>query len=749
MASRLVVLMVGFIAAPVHLPADTFREEIRPVLATYCQACHAPESENRLRFLSAEEASDVAANPGVWRNVAMQLRNRTMPPTGPEPSEMERMRVAAWIDQTLRATACNLGEYAAPVAPRRLNRTEYENTVRDLFGRRIEIAESFPVDGSGGEGFDNNAETLFFSPLLTERYLEVTDLVLDQVIVTPPLGRALIASDLLPDREADEHESVEMRPGDSVSHDLSFYEDGEYEIHAWIRSPPVDENPVADILVDGTSVTRLRFGWSAAQAAQSRTSVTLNSGVHTVTFSVRGDSPSLRLVSLDINQMRDEPEPSILAAHFRLFGSEPGQTVLVPRRAARRLLTSFMEKAYRRPLQAQEESRFLALFDKAVERGDPYEAAVRLAMKAVMVSADFLFRLESIPEAEGSQPLTDHELATRLSYFLWGSSPDARLRYLADAGQLRRDQVLTGEMDRLLDDPRSRYFTRTFIGQWLGTKDVGGRVAPTLNEIQHFYTPRIAADMREEPVLLFQRMLDEDRSVLEFVDADYTFLTERLARHYSMPSAVKGNEFRLVATPDGRRGGLLGMGAVQAMNASYRRTSPVLRGVWTLETLLGVRLPAPPPDIPELDSEERKERNLTVREMLNEHRQDPACAVCHDVIDPIGFGFENYDWLGRWREVDEHGKPVDASGVLPSGEAFEGLAGLRSVLLDRKSELVRHVARKLLGYALGRMITDRDHCVIESMVNRIEASGFGARSLVREIVLSTPFRYSSIREDDS
>lgn len=738
-ASQFVLAGIA-VAGP--LLADEFHNEIRPVLEKYCQACHAADSDNRIRFLQAESIADISKDRGLWGNVAMQLRNRTMPPTGPQPSEQDRFRVATWIDETVRSTACDAGEYAGPLLVRRLNRSEYQNTVRDLFGLRLEVAELFPVDGSGGEGFDNNGETLYFSPLLAERYLEVAELVLNQSIVTPPLGRTFVAKDLLPGRDVDEHESVAMQPGDSVSRTVSFYEDGEYTVRARIRSPAPDTHPTADILVDGSVARALKFGWSAAEATSRATNVALSSGEHEVSLVLRQDSLDLRLISLDIDQEASEASAAKLATHFRLFGSEPGQTVLDPRRAATRLIRKFMAQAFRRPLEDGEEEQFLALFDRGFERGDPYEAAVRLALKAILVSPDFLFRIEAAPDSPGMHPITPHELATRLSYFLWGSMPDPELRHLADSGRIVDDNVLKGQVDRMLDHPRSRYFARTFIGQWLGTKDVGGRVAPTLNEIQHFYTPLIAADMREEPVLLFQRMLDEDRSLLEFVSADYTYLTERLARHYGMPDAVQGNEFKLVATPGGRRGGLLGLGGVQAMNSAYKRTSPVLRGVWVLETLLGTKIPAPPPDIPPLETEEAKARNLTVREMLNEHRANPTCAACHDVIDPIGLGLENFDWLGRWREADEHGRPVDASGVLPSGEAFDGPAELRQVLLARRDELVRHIAQKLFGYALGRSISDRDHCVIENIVRKLDPSGVGARSLIREIVLSKPFRYT-------
>ncbi len=725
------------------LQADEFADEIRPILAENCQACHDPAGENRIRFLEAQTAGDLSRDRSMWGSVAMQLRNRTMPPaSSPQPSEEARFRAAGWIDQRLRETACELGPYAGPVTVRRLNRLEYQNTVRDLFGLHFEIAELFPVDGSGGEGFDNNGETLFVSPLLAERYLEVAQQLLDQVIVTPPLERAFVAKDLLPGRKIDEHDSIEMQPGESATRTISVYQDGEYAVTVWIRSPGVDDKPRADILVDGQDEGDLVFTWSAAQATNRSTTVPLSRGVHKLSFRVGEQSLPLRLVTLDIEQKQEEPDASKLAAHFRLFGRRPGATPLAPRKAAAELLNRFSRRAFRRPVDEDDLEPFLGLYDMATERDDPYEEAVKLALRAVLASPDFLYRVEDAPSRTGAQPISNHALASRLSYFLWGTMPDAELLQLAAAGRLQNEAVLADQVERMLDHPRSRFFAETFIGQWLGTKDVGGRVAPTLNEIQHFYTPRIAADMREEPILLFQRMLEEDRSLLEFIDADYTYLTERLAQHYGMPDAVQGNRFQLVPTPDGRRGGLLGFGAVQAMNAGYKRSSPVLRGVWVLETLLGTKIPSPPPDVPPLETEQKKERKLSAREMLNEHRADPTCAACHDVIDPIGFGLENYDWLGRWRDVEDDGRPVDASGTMPSGESFDGPKQLREVLLAKKDDLLRHVTGKVLGYALGRSLLDQDQCVIENLVAKIGGSGHGARSLVREVALSHPFRYT-------
>ena len=734
-------LLLGSLFCVSLVLADDFRNEIRPVLVEYCGGCHSPASENSVRFLQATSAADMVGDRELWLNVAMQLRNRTMPPTGPQPSEPDRLKIATWIDRTMRESACESGERASAVTLRRLSRAEYQNTIRDLFGIRLQVAELFPVDGSGGEGFDNNAETLYLSPLLAERYLEVADRILDSVVIRPPLGRAFTARDLFPGRPVDAHDSVEIAPGDSATREITFYEESDYEISSWIRSPDKDAEPVIEFQVDGAPGGELRFSWSAARATSRKLTIPIGQGQHRLTLSVPDHSPPFRLVSLDIDQLQLEPDPAKRAAHFQLFGRDPDDAVLDPRREASRLLRRFLDRAFRRPLQPGEAEPFLTLFDRSAQRGDPFEESIRIVLKAVLASPDFLYRVEDVRDRPGLQPLSNHELATRLSYFLWGSMPDAELSYLAEAGRLQDDEVLAAQVDRLVEHPGSRFFARSFIGQWLGTKDVGGRVAPTLNEIQHFYTPQIAADMREEPVLLFHRMLIEDRSLLEFIDADYTYLTERLARHYGMPEAVQGNEFRLVSVTDGRRGGLLGSGAVQAMNASYKRTNPVLRGAWVLDVLLGTKIPLPPPDTPPLASESKSEEPASMREMLDMHQSNEACAACHDLIDPIGFGLENYDWLGRWRDVDEQGRRVDASGVLPSGEAFDGPDELRQALLGKKDQLVRHIAQKILGYALGRGISDADHCTIERVIRNIESVNYGTRSLVREIVLSVPFRY--------
>ncbi len=383
----------------------------------------------------------------------------------------------------------------------------------------------------------------------------------------------------------------------------------------------------------------------------------------------------------------------------------------------------------------------MVLFDRSAQRGDPYTESVKLALRGVLLWPDFLFRLEKRNPAPGIHPLGQYEMAARLSYFLWSTIPDDQLLRLADQGRLQDPAVLKAQVERMLDDPRSRTFTTTFVGQWLGTQDVGGRVVPLLTELQSYYTPDVAADLRTEPVLLFDRILGEDRSLLELLNADYTFLTERLVKFYQLEGKVDvhGNDFQLVKWPDNRRAGVTGMGAVLAMTSHYEQTSPVLRGAWALETLLGTPVPPPPPNVPPLDPD-KKLKEMSVRQKLEQHRADPSCAACHKLMDPIGFALENFDWMGRWREKESNGQPLDTSGELPSGEKFNGPVELRQTLLNRKDDFLRHLTGKVLGYSLGRGLQDGDSCTVQHLVDDLAKDGYHARTLIREIVLSVPFR---------
>ncbi|MCB9383221.1 MAG: DUF1592 domain-containing protein [Bryobacterales bacterium] len=723
-------------------PKQEFAESIRPALEQHCAACHDPQNpNNHVGFLKARSAADVAGERKLWHNVASQLRNRTMPPADSKLSEEERFRISTWIEQELRDTACSLGDRAGAVTLRRLNRREYRNTIRDLLGVDLAAEEIFPADGSGGEGFDTNAETLYLPPLLMERYMEAAQQILDRTIVSPPLHKLHGARELLPGRQPEKDKPVLMQAGEEALVQVAVYVDDDYEVKVTLERSP-EHALAATLELDGIEVSALAFPRDPNKGVTTRSaSVHLARGVHTVAV-VAGEQPPVALHSVEIVQAAQEVSAEKRALHYRLFGIEPGEPQLQPRKAARVLLGRFVERAFRRPVAEDEVERYMRLYDRGAERGDPYVESVKLALKGVLVSPDFLFRVEKTPAQAGPQALSDYELATRLSYFLWSTMPDEELLQLAAQGKLQDETVLRAQVARLLDDPRARVFATTFIGQWFGTKDVGGRVAPTVNEVQHFYTPEVARDMREEPVLLFQHILGENRSLLELIDSDYGFLTERLAKFYELGDEMEvgGDGFRKVQWTSDRRGGVLGLGAVLAMTSHFKQNSPVLRGAWVLEALLGTPVPSPPPDVPPLETEANKNAKMTIREKLSRHRENPFCAACHDMIDPIGFGLENFDWLGRWRDQD-NGKPIDAAGVLPSGERFDGPAELRRVLLRKKDEFIRHLTGKTLGYALGRGLEDGDHCTVQRIADGLAEDGYRARTLIESVVLSTPFRY--------
>jgi cytochrome c553 len=710
-------------------PSQDFSQSIRPVLVQNCAACHNPaNTKNPAAFLKAATVTDMESNRALWRNVAAQMRNRTMPPTASKLTEEDRFRISTWIDNRLRQTACSVGEYAGASVARRLNRREYHNTIRDLLGIDFEVLGILPADGTGGAGFDTNGETLFVPPVLMERYMEAAQQIVDRVVITPPLMRTFSAAEVLP----------------GLSVQFPIYQDGKYEVQVAFGS---GQAPKMSLKVDGAEVGSpvgppMRYGDQKKnlRAQIARLQINLARGTHVL--SIVSEQSLEKLSALTIQQRGEVAPTDKRAAHYRLLGMEPGERPLQPRKAARQILETLLPKAFRRPVQPDEIDRFLTMYDRAAERGDPYEERIKLALKAVLVWPDFLFRIEQKHDQPGIYPLSQFELATRLSYFLWSTMPDETLFRLAEQQRLQDPKVLAAQVDRMLDDPRSRTFMSSFVGQWLGTQDIGGRVAPLLTELQSYYTPEVAADLRAQPILLFDRILGEDRSLLELLSANYTHLTRRLARFYQIEDQVKGlddSEFHLVQWPDNRRAGLIGLGGILAMTSRYQETSPVLRGAWALETLLGTPVPPPPPDVPPLKTDADSVK-LPVRELLARHRADPSCSACHNMMDPIGLGLENFDWMGRWRDKGADGKPIDAMGSLPSGEKFNGPVELRQALLDRKDDFIRNLAGRALGYALGRSLQDGDSCTVQRLVQTVAKDNYRGRTLIREIVQSVPFR---------
>ena len=445
--------------------------------------------------------------------------------------------------------------------------------------------------------------------------------------------------------------------------------------------------------------------------------------------------PKFVVLSLDWVEIREDLEPGQDGS--LVWIAEPGSS-LSEGKAARRVLTNFAERAYRGPVKRSEVDRLVGFFRRARARGESFEQAVGLGLQAILVSPRFLYRAEKGGTASGEYRLSDYELASRLSYFLWMSMPDRELMNLARAGALAEDGTLRGQVSRMLADPKSRAFTSTFVGQWLGFAELGGTIRPDDVAFPEF-TPAIGQAMLQEGTRFFDRIVREDRSLLELLDSDYSYLNEELARLYGVERVV-GREIRLVRFDDKRRGGVLGMGAVLTATSLPTRTSPVVRGKWVLETMLGEELPPPPPDAGELPVPGESSEGMTMRQMYEMHRNEPRCAVCHERIDPIGFGLENFDAIGRWRET-ENEQPVDATGILPGGESFNGPGELKQILLGRREEFARMISAQMLKFALGRDLEYYDEPAVQRISEAVMRSGYSASTMISEVVSSYPFRY--------
>ena len=735
---RLLLAFLCLAAAPAEAlePKDAvdFKEGIRPDLSRYCSECHRKGKE--IGFLAMTDLEQINQHRGALRSSVSQLRNRTMPPPDEEqPTEAERQKIANWLERILRSSAKEMGPYAGAVTARRLNRLEYDNTIRDLLGLNLKFSETFPADGGGGEGFDNNGETLYLPVILMERYLDAAEAILDEAIVVPSTKRTFTPKDFEPGSvaipKAGEQASLFFPVTISAPHTVTL------TLRALGGAPAK-----LDLKVDGIVAQRLTLDPTKPQP----TTVQLQffRGQHRLTLAC--EQGQAEVTEITLADQPKESTPERREAHRRLLGdfstaTLAGKSAEERRQAVTARLLQFARLAYRTPVGPADIAKNLALFDRSAQRGENFETSMKLALKGVLVSPRFLFRIEKDHPEPGIRPLTDHELAVRLSYFLWNSTPDAELNALADAGKLNNPATLKTQLRRLLADPKSHSFRKSFTEQWLGTKAVGETVplAPEAKDSKGIYTKDIGEDLRTEALSLINYLINENRSLLELISADYTFLNARLANYYGIPG-IKGDAFRRVDITDGRRGGVLGLGAVQMLTSPGTRTSPVLRGAWVLGTLLGTPVPAPPANIPSLDNAGGKKTQLSVREKLAVHRADPTCASCHNVIDPIGFSLEHFDRLGRWRDVDERGQPIDATGKTAEGKAFDGMAGFKKLILERKRDFARQTTSKLLGYALGRSLADRDDGTIEQIVDHLEIDGYRTQALLEEVVLSVPFR---------
>jgi mono/diheme cytochrome c family protein len=720
-------------AAPGSDKPAAYQKDILPFLKAHCLDCHGAGKGKPKADLSFNKYTDDAsliADRKTWDTVQHMLKAREMPPKErPQPKATEIDAVSAAITGVFDRADATARPNAGRVTLRRLNRTEYDNTIRDLIGVRFHPADDFPADDVG-YGFDNIGDVLSVSPLLLEKYLTAAEAILDEAVVVadPPK---------LTKQTFDKIRTGSTATASELGKVVSL-EAGEYRVRLTVGGEHVGTDPVKVMLrVMGENVKAFDVKATADKPEVIEAKLTVKPGTGRVgVLFLNPDADKKRVLHLKAVEVEGPFDPPPVAypdVHKRLMAHKPG---VAPREAAREIVTRFATAAFRRPVKAEEVDKCLALYDAAEKKGQRFELRVRAALYRVLVSPHFLFRVELDPPdlAPGTTyPVSEYELASRLSYFLWNSMPDQELFTLASQGKLR--QNLDAQVKRMVKDPKSQSFLHGFAEQWLTLRKLD-LVSPD-SKLFPTYTPSLRDAMLRESLLFFEAVVRDDRPIPDLLDADFTFVNGELAKHYGV-DGVKGAEFVRVKAP-AHRGGLLTHAGVLTLASNATRASPVKRGKFVLEQLLNTPPPPPPPEleIPELEAQ--KQLKGTLRQQMEQHRANAVCASCHQRMDPIGFAFEQFDAVGAWREKDG-GAAIDASGTLPDGRTFDGPAGLKKLMRADKAAFVKCVSEKMLTYALGRGLEDYDRRTVKAIVDATGKADDRFSALLIEIVKSDPFQ---------
>ena len=785
--------LIGTSASPAA-GQETGASTYRTVLDRHCVACH---NERRLIANLALDTVDlerIGEHAEVLEKVLRKLNTQAMPPPGrPRPDQATYDAFASWLERGLDTAAAAIPNPGRPTI-HRLNRLEYTNAIRDLLSLEIDGESLLPADELA-YGFDNNADILTVAPGVLERYMsaarKISRLAVGDPSIEADTVRYPVSKLLAQDDRLSEDFPFGSRGGIAVRHHFPL--DGEYVLNfksykgaAGLRGN-TNEPQEIDVRLDGVRLALLRVGrWPADDDREARSEDAEDSGerrnddaplqvrfparagTHVVSVSfmkrtqtIEGVSPKrlpvwsfstgrgfFEPMALDSVEIGGPYSPDTLgggpagvhesASRSRIFGCRP----LSPEEeepCATEILAALAERAFRRPVTPEEDVDQLLGFYRAGRARATFDDGIQRALESILVDPEFLFRIErdpaDVPPATAYR-LTDVELASRLSFFLWGSIPDDELLDVAASGRLSDPAVLEDQVRRMLSDPRSGVLVNSFAAQWLHLRRMRS-VSPNVSAFPEFDENLRDAFVRETE-LFVENQIREDRSVVDLLTADYTFVNERLARHYGIPG-VYGSRYRRVTLPDDARRGLLGHGSILTVTSHATRTSPVVRGKWVLENILGTPPPPPPPDVPPLAEREETSAVMSMRERMEEHRANPVCASCHERMDPIGFALENFDAVGKWREV-EGGAEIDTAGQLPDGTTFDGLPELRDILLARQDEFVTTVTEKLLTYALGRGVEYYDRPAIRAIAREAETADYRWSALVLGVTRSLPFQ---------
>ncbi|HEU4690781.1 MAG TPA: DUF1592 domain-containing protein [Vicinamibacterales bacterium] len=773
----------------------------RALLDQYCVSCHNQRLRTADLALDTLDAAQPHANTEVWERVIGKLRAQSMPPPGrPRPDAATYRAVATLLERDIDRAWSARPKPGRIAAVHRLNRTEYSNAIRDLFALDLDVRPMLPGDETADGSFDNLADALSISTSHLERYLSVARQVTRIATGLPPTGPRVETFDIPLHVVQDDRQSEDLPFGSrgGIAIRYNFPADGEYLIKVRLQRQYQDYlkgmgwAQQLDVRLDGRLVKRFTVGGDAKgrPAALSyagdgepgfggdpewerymqvtgdaglEVRLTASAGPHIVGVSfvrelwepegvphppqrgrtITNDNVYMGYANVDAVQIAGPYQAAAPAAETptqrAIFVCRP-RALSEERACATTILSKIARLAYRRPVTKADVAGLLDFFDRGRNDGHSFEAGIQLALERVLVDPDFLLRVyRDAPSKDGSYRLSDLEVASRLSFFLWSSVPDERLLDLADSKQLTRPATLEREVRRMLADARATSaLVDGFAAQWLNLRRIGEVVVDP--DRYPTYDESLLQAFERETELFIESTLREDRSVVELLNANYTFVNERLARHYGIPG-IYGSRFRRVALPNvDQRGGLLAHGSILATTSYPDRTSPVLRGKFLLNNILGQPAPPPPAGV-DTNLAEVKPNVLppTIRERLAQHRTNPSCASCHSVIDPLGFALEQFDVIGGWRTADESGRPVDAAAETLGGAKVEGLAGLRALLLAEPEQFPRTVTEKLLAYALGRRLEYYDRPAVRAIVRDAAASNYRWSALIAGIVKSPPF----------
>lgn len=776
-------LATGWLASDVGAQQAT---EYRALLDDYCVTCHsqrivdgqnepATALTSQLRAvglaLDALDLSAIAADAAHWEPVVRKLRAGLMPPAGrrrPDQALLDEFR--AWLETELDGAAAASPDPGRTATFHRLNRAEYHNAIRDLLALEIDVVDFLPADDASF-GFDNIGGVLRISQSLLERYLNASRVISRLAVGSPP--PAPFSEEFRTAQDEQQQDRATGMPFGTRGGMLVPYHfplDADYDLNIRVSGARrLDEQNRIEVTVDGEPIDL-----SAVELGSSiELRMPITAGPHDIGVTFYRNPPVLveqvrerfqnprtagnsggpggsmpTVTSLTIAGPYDIRGPGITPSRDKVFVCQPvtGSEELD---CARTILAGLARRAYRRPVTSADVEVLIEFFEMGRVNGDGsaasrgFDSGIELALRRLLVSPEFLVRIEADPTGVASDTpyaVTDIELASRLSFFLWSSIPDDELLDLAERGVLSQPAELDRQVRRMIADPRSKELTTNFTGQWLQLRNLATVVRPGAPYSVAF-DETLRQAMITETELFFDHVVREDRGVLELLTADYTYLNGRLAGHYGIPN-VQGSHFRLVTYPaSSPRGGLLGQGSILTLTSHAIRTSPVLRGKWILNNILGTPPPDPPPNVPALDDRQTQLRVGTMRERMSAHRDNPACAACHAMIDPAGFALEGFDAIGRSRVVDEYYNRLDTSGVLPDGTVFDGAAELRAALVARPERFVGTVTEKMMTYALGRGLDYYDMPAVRRIVREAASDGYGMQSIIVGIVNSYPFLY--------